>query len=329
MKVLFVSSGNKSGGKPTNLILAQGESLLRAGVDLDYFTLMGRGFFGYLSNYKKLRDYLQTNSYDVIHAHYIYSGIIAWMAKKDHKLIVSLMGSDIISNKNKLYNWDLLSFTTRFITKIWARYFFDFTIVKSKEMGDALIGKTKYDVIPNGVDFDVFHPVDMKNAREALGLNQSDKIVLFAADPCRPEKNFKLAESAINILKSNIKLLVVHNISQRELNNYYNAADLILLTSLYEGSPNVIKEALACNRVIVSTDVGDVHDNFKNVDGCFITSFNIEDITDKIKFALKVKNSGSRTVISHLDNKIIAKKIINYYEQLLISTKSRTKKYFE
>lgn len=326
MKVLFVSSGNKSGGKPTNLILAQGESLLRAGVDLDYFTLKGNGIFGYLSNFKKLREYLKDNPCDVIHAHYVYSGIISWMAKGKHKLIVSLMGSDLICSKNQSNRMEPIAFATRLITKIWAKYFFDFTIVKSKEMGAKLFRKTKYDIIPNGVDFDVFYPIDMANAREVLGLNQSDKIVLFAADPGRTEKNYKLAEEAIKNLNNNIKLLVVYNISQKELNNYYNAADLILLTSLYEGSPNVIKEALACNRVIVSTDVGDVRDNLKNVNGCFITSFKIEDVMNKIKLALDVKKSNARNVISHLNSTVIAKTIINYYEMLLISTKSRTNK---
>ena len=99
---------------------------------------------------------------------------------------------------------------------------------------------------------------------------------------------------------------------------YFNASDLVLLTSFWEGSPNVIKEAMACNVPIVSTDVGDVKEVIGKTEGCYITSFDPEDVAEKIKLALKF---GKRTTgiedIKHLESSLIAKKIIKIYKSVL------------
>jgi glycosyltransferase involved in cell wall biosynthesis len=49
---------------------------------------------------------------------------------------------------------------------------------------------------------------------------------------------------------------------------YMNACDALVFTSMQEGSPNVVKEALACNLPVVSVDVGDVSERLRGVDNC-------------------------------------------------------------
>ena len=96
-----------------------------------------------------------------------------------------------------------------------------------------------------------------------------------------------------------------------------NASDLILLTSAFEGSPNVIKEAMACNRPIVSVDVGDVAEITDKTRGVFVTSFDSEEIAQCIIKALKFKNTDGRSNIQNLDLKTVAKKINLIYEKVL------------
>jgi len=109
----------------------------------------------------------------------------------------------------------------------------------------------------------------------------------------------------------------------KELNFYYNACDLFLLTSVYEGSPQSIKEAIACNCPIVSTDVGDVKWVFGNTEGCYLTSFESIDVADKIIRALAfVKERGrtkgrERIFELGLDSGTIAGKIIEIYEKTI------------
>jgi len=105
---------------------------------------------------------------------------------------------------------------------------------------------------------------------------------------------------------------------QEEVNLFYNAADVLLLTSFHEGSPNVIKEAMACNCPIVSTDVGDVRDIIENTEGCYITTFQPEDIADKIKRALEYgQRTKGRENIKHLDINTVAQRIIKVYKTVL------------
>ena len=99
---------------------------------------------------------------------------------------------------------------------------------------------------------------------------------------------------------------------------FYNASEIVVLTSFHEGSPNVIKEAMSCNIPIVSTDVGDVKQLIANTDGCYITSYDPKDIAAKIELALNYnKKTTGRLDIEHLEESNIAKKIINIYSLVL------------
>jgi glycosyltransferase involved in cell wall biosynthesis len=104
---------------------------------------------------------------------------------------------------------------------------------------------------------------------------------------------------------------------------YYNAVDVILLTSLHEGSPNVVKEAMACNCPVVSTDVGDVRWLFGDTPGYFITSFDYKDVVEKIKLAINFREKyyqtkGRERIIDlGLDSGTVAGRIIDVYRQVL------------
>ena len=170
------------------------------------------------------------------------------------------------------------------------------------------------------MDLSKFSLIDKNEARKKLGLGNK-KYILFAANPARPEKNFKLAEQAVKKLNRNdTELLVVHSQPFDKMKLYFNAADVLLLTSLHEGSPNVIKEALVCNLPIVSTDVGDVKWLLGDLAGCFLTSFDPVDVADKLKKALEFNsptNGRQRITELELDSESVAKKIISLYKEIL------------
>ncbi len=316
MKVLFVSSANINEGKQSILVLNQGESLSNIGVNISYFPLLGKGILGYISNIKKIKKIVSDQQIDIIHAHYGICGIVSFFAKGKAKLIVSFMGTDIIGDvclKTKDKILDNLIVKT---TKWFAYYKFDHVIVKSSTMIPYLKKGKNYTILPNGINFSKFYPIDKQEARIKLGLDLTKKIVLFASDPSRLEKNYKLAKEATDLL-DNVDLLVVFNISQDTLNLYYNAADVCLLTSLHEGSPNFIKETLAANRVVISTDVGDVKKNIQNAKNCYITPFDALKLSLIISEALNFEKSNGREVISHLEESKIAMKINSIYSSLI------------
>jgi glycosyltransferase involved in cell wall biosynthesis len=148
------------------------------------------------------------------------------------------------------------------------------------------------------------------------------KLIIFISNPNRPEKNFNLAREAVKMMnKSDVELMPVYNVPNEEICYYLNAADILLLTSKWEGSVNVIKEAMACNSPIVVTDVGDVCWVIGNTQGCFISTFEPEDVADKTKLALQFSKKMGRTkgreriielgLDSKIYNSVIEKRGIN------------------
>jgi teichuronic acid biosynthesis glycosyltransferase TuaC len=306
MKVLFVSSGNtKAGISP--IINNQGLSLQKNGIDVTYFTIIGKGVKGYTKSIKVLRHLLKTHTFDVVHAHYSLSAFVASLAGAQ-PLIVSLMGSDV---KSKLY--------FKYIIKLFDRYSWSKTIVKSEDMKLSLGIKDVF-VIPNGVDYEKFRPLPKEICKNELGWDTSKIQILFAGSPKNKVKNYPLAQAVISLLAENdYELKVLDNIPNEKMPIYHNAADVVMLTSLWEGSPNVIKEAMACNRPIVSTDVGDVKSLIQNTLGCYITDSNPQNISRKIKIAVQIESCTiGRMDIKHLEESTIAKQIIDLYQAISI-----------
>jgi len=304
MKVLFVCSGNNH-EKASPVIINQAESLQKFDIQIYYYTVKGKGIIGYLKNILPLRDYIKSNNFNIIHAHYFFSAVVATFAGVK-PLVVSLMGTDL--HMNNLFN---------IIIKILCRYKWYITIVKS-ELMKKNINYSKVFVLPNGVDLKRFIPMNKVFCQDMLGWDKGKKHILFPAYSYRPEKNFQLSKEAIRLLDQNkYELHYLQNTPNKFMPELFNASDVILLTSFFEGSPNVIKEALACNRPIVSTDVGDVQERVKGIKGCFITGYNALEISEKILKAIKFTKINGRDNVQHLDSQIISKKLISMYNNLL------------
>lgn len=305
MHILFISSGKN--GSISEIVNNQAESLRKAGIIVDYF-LISPGIWGYISSIPKILSKYRSDIYDLIHAHYSFSAFAATLAGR-FPLVVSLMGSDLY-----------MSSFFRLVSTAFARFRWNAIIVKNPNLKNTLKVTTAH-VIPNGVDMTRFKTISMENSRKELNLPMDKKIVLFIAYPNRPEKNLELAKQSIReIGDTNIEFLHVFNIPNESIPLYLNAANVLLLTSQWEGSPNVIKEAMACNCPVVATDVGDIRWIIGNTEGCYITSFDPQEIADKIKLALafnKRTNGRQRIIELGLDSESVAKKIINVYAEVI------------
>ncbi len=303
MKVLFVSRGNAS-GNVSPIVHNQGESLKKAGLMLDYFMIRGSGPFAYIKAIYPLRKTIREGKYDVIHAHYSFTAFVATLASRK-SIVVSLMGSDIMT-----------SVMSRIMVRIFNSLFWKRCIVKSADMKKCLRVEKVF-VIPNGVDMKKFIPADKVYCQNQINWDPGKKHILFAANPAVYEKNFPLAKKAIELLNErNVDFHWLENVSHEMMPAHYNASDVIFLSSISEGSPNAIKEALSCNRPIVSTDVGDVNELVDNVEGCFIASFDPLNMAEKLKAALNFSQSvqgRERLFEIGLDEESVAKRLIELY----------------
>lgn len=186
-----------------------------------------------------------------------------------------------------------------------------------------LLGRQDSIIVPSGIDLDLFHPITRSEAREHIGWDVDGANVLFPYSPYYKRKNHPLAINVVNevelILGENVNLRSIERIPHDEMPYYINAADAVLLTSKYEGSPNAVKEALACNVPVVSTDVGDVKKRLEAVSPGGVGNNQKE----LVKILVNVLESGNRSkgreTVRNLSWDQIGTRIIEIYRSVLSS----------
>lgn len=194
------------------------------------------------------------------------------------------------------------------------------TITKSSAMEAALPhGRRRLNkVIPNGVDERHFRPIVMNQARERMGFDD-EVIALFAATkPDIPRKRRWLAEAACDAaaakLGRRVRLHIAREVSPVDMPYLMNACDVLLHTSVLEGSPNVVKEALMCNLPVVATSSGDVDELLRDADPSFVCDADADALADAIAACVGRRSNG-REVARHLQAGTVATQVLDIYER--------------
>jgi glycosyltransferase involved in cell wall biosynthesis len=307
MKILIVHSGNVASSKHYTFIKTQEDALRLQGCKTDFFQIKGKGLLGYIKSRKKLLLKIKEFQPDIIHAHYGLSGLLANLQCKI-PVVTTYHGSDI--NNPKVLRFSKISVR---LSK--------FNIFVSQKNIDIVKPKKSCALIPCGVDTEQFKPLDKIECREKLGLKNNEKLVLFSGGFDKEVKNPALAKSAVALL-SDVKLLELKGYTREQVCWLMNAVDAVLMTSRTEGSPQFIKEALAVNCPIVSVDVGDVKEVVGNTENGFICFRSEKVIAEALKEIFQTNkrtNGRNRIVELKLDNKDVAEKLINIYNNILIN----------
>jgi len=285
----------------------QVDSLRALGLEVDVLFVNGPAsrpnyLRGVLSFWHQLMRY----RYDLIHAHNTYSGVIARMQARC-PVVLTFHGSEFYAGRLEYL------FSKLIATQV------DGIILVSSRLKQFL-PRQKARVIPCGVDVHRFRPMPQQEARNHLGLPEGKKLVLFAADR-RPVKRFDLVELALAALKrqmANVELVEVGKEPPDRMPLYMNACDTLVMASDHEGSPQVIKEAMACDLPIVSVPAGAVPELIGSTEGCYLCSQAPEDMAAKLKTALERggRTNGSERV-RHLALDNVARRILDVYYEVL------------
>lgn len=308
MKILIVCSGNADNFNfklNQAFVYEQIEAVKEFyKIQYDIFLIKGRGVIGYLRNISTLRKKVRKYKPDIIHAHFGLSGLVSVFQRKV-PVIITFHGSDAAIPK------------IRFFSRIAAALSHYNIFVSSKIHSKMGLNK-RFSIIPCGINLDIFYPVKIEIAKQKLNLNNDKKLILFASGFDNPVKNSSLAFSALNLMNEPAEIIELKDKNREQVNLLLNSSNLLLLTSFSEGSPQVIKEAMACNCPIVATDVGDIKEVIGDTDGCYITSFHPDDVADKIILALNFgKRTNGREKVRHFDNKIVAEKVYKVYKMVI------------
>lgn len=304
----------------------QVDALRREGVKVDVlFINARRNKLSYISGIIQFIRKCHRNKYGLIHAQHTFCAAIALL---QHKIPVILTfhegeaSATLTMKLREIIRKPYKSLVCSFNLKKLIIKLVDEVIFVVRYHKD-LFGTNKGVVIPCGIDLSLFRPIPTKLTRSKLGLSNGRKIVLFSSSPKVIGKRFDIAKEAIRIVKKRgvgVELISLNNIPHKEVPLYMNASDIMLFTSDYEASPMVIKEAMACNVPIVSTDVGDTKETIGNTKGCFICERDPQDVAREIRMALDYgrRTEGREHIIElGLELQQISRKIINMYKETL------------
>ena len=293
-------------------IKEQFQSLKKKGISCDILFIN--------SNEKGIKEYVLffiknfriTDKYNVVHFHHPYSAFLFLLFRR---------------NKTTKFITSFLSTLNNSGIKFISRYVFqhsDRIIVKDNEkLAEKYPKKVNY--IPNGVNLELFRQIPKDECLTKLDLPNGNYVLFCSAGGTdRQQKRYDLFKETLKIAnakyRADFKELLLTKVEREFVPYYYNVSSVHLLTSDYEGSPNSVKEALACNVPVVSTNVGNVKEILNSINGCYISETNDPNELAELVFKASHNNriGGRKALINNkLDMESVANKILILYEETL------------
>lgn len=326
MKVLMISSEWPSNEHPNSglFVKRQFDYLKKNGVDVEIYPFRGGGSLkSYWVHRRKIKSTIKTFKPDIFHAQFAQSALLV-MGRKG-KLVVTYRGDDaqgIVNAKGVQTKKGLILMLIGKIVSMVS----DKVIVVSRHLLKKFQWVSNPSVIPSGLElykYDSLLKQDKESLKRKLGL-PSGFVVLFPNNVSNPNKNYQLVEQALASdalnKRKDIFVKTVFGLSHEELLQYMRASNCMVLTSLREGSPNVIKEAMALNTPIISVPVGDVPERLLDVKGSYVLQdYDPEELANLILAAKEFDYTeySSRELVSSLDEQKLTEGLIDIYKSLL------------
>jgi glycosyltransferase involved in cell wall biosynthesis len=260
---------------------------------------------------------IQQSDADLIHSHWgsLLGALTVLGNRKMKPVILTLRGSDV----NRNYTESLIIFCLKITLTRFASKRATSVICVSENLKKLIQGKlTNVQVIPDGIPLSIFFPRDKEHCRKLLGWQLSEKFVLFHCGSRPIEKNLSLAEKVISHLKQKMGkvnfIVIEFNLTQEQLSVMYSAADILLFTSLNEGSPNVVREAIACGLPVVSVEVGDVSKWIKSSECGAVTSYDHLELASACYTEIIANRRGKTYNVEHFSTVKSATKVLGVYQ---------------
>lgn len=328
MKVLVITNMYSSPQTPTAgvFIEQQVAGLEKMGLSTQvlYFNRHQEGVGIYYRMEKAVRSQMKTLRPDLIHV--MYGGVMAHeITRRDWgvPVIVTFHGSDLLGENLSGWARKAISYYGVWCSHRAARKAQGIVTV-SRVLEQALpasIDRAKLRIIPCGIDLQRFAPLDPAECRSRLGWNEREFHILFPVNAGNPVKQPELAKAAVAALRTQgvkAQLHFMQGVPNSEVPQWLNASHALLLTSKHEGSPTVVKEALACNVPVVSVRVGDVEERLEGIKGCYLADATPKALAEAlVKVSKGAPRVDSRKQMETIAHTAIALDLKNFYEETL------------
>lgn len=322
MKVLIVCRYKEY--FPTHImpfITEQAEAVaVECNCEIDYFTVKGKGLLSYFAQVKALKKKISEFEPDIIHAHYGLSGITA-VLQRQVPVVITFHNGEVDTFAGNLLS-SLASLLAKHTIYV-AQHIYDRAFLKSKK---------KFSILPCGVPLEQCLITEYQEARLKLGFELNKKYILFGGAFDNLRKNYPLIKKALLLSGRNcaqyngyddygdIVCLEMKGLSRAECVLRMCACDLFALPSKSEGSPQALKEAMACNCPIIATDIADIKHLLGTLGGHYICTFEPRDVVKVLKesLAFNGRTKGrDRIEELQLSNQQVARRIYDIYRYVL------------
>jgi teichuronic acid biosynthesis glycosyltransferase TuaC len=270
-RVLFVIPGDGQGSSMI-FVKRQAESLASEGVQASLFYLTSRtSSRRLLAEFRRFRSEVAKLRPAVVHAHFgTMTALFSAVASGTLPLVITYRGGDL-NRPPSSYRWQAK------VRAAFGRLFSQLAALRaqqiicvSRQLRNRLWWRRGLvTLMPTGVDPTVFRPEPRALARARLGWTDGERVVLFNAGHDAKVKRLDLASAAVEWARGEIPAVRLEildgSVRPALIPDLMNAADCLLLTSVSEGSPTVVQEALACDLPVVSVEVGDVIERLEGV----------------------------------------------------------------
>lgn len=292
-------------------------------VEVHYFFHTDRkSIYGLLASSLRIRKLSKEINPDLTHIYWGgLSGLLAILFCRG-KTVISLLGSDLYGSYSQSGR-PIFSSRIQQLASQLCVFFSTGAIVMSNRMRNLLWKslQKKVRVIPEGISLRKFKPMDCAVARKYLKWPANKLIIIFFYEG-QPVKNFKLFKDSFECLKLRMpecEYKIIKGYKHEDLVYVYNAADLLVITSLHEGSNNSIKEAMACNLPVVSVPCGDSEERLNQVKNCFVAEtydkFELANLMERVLKNGYRSNGINYTAPILLSN--TSKETVNFYFEIL------------
>jgi len=328
--VFMVVPGHFTDGEPqySTFVQSQMAALRESGVTVHLGLFTGRiSPLEVGRDVRRLKAAFHRSGAALIHAQYgTITALAASYIAGSVPLIISLGGSDLLGIPVPGMYWRLRE-ALGIRCSLWAGARATAIVVKSRNLFNALPAhlQQKTHIVPNGVNTTVFAPLPKEACRSKLGWKAEERIVVLHADgggDHRYRKNIPLAEAAVRLAEramAPIRFEVFHDYPHAVVAELLNAADVLLMTSLQEGSPNIVKEAMACNLPVVTVPCGDVAERLAGVTPGGVYPYDTVQLAEGIRAVLRAgrRSNGRQQLESQgLTAASVTQQLISLYASL-------------
>jgi glycosyltransferase involved in cell wall biosynthesis len=306
----------------------------------------------------RIADIIRKEKPDIIHTHTAKAGTLGRLAAiltGCRNTVHTYHGHVFSGYFDKFTTWFYLtcerllaSFTSRIITISPA--------LKEELLGKYHIGVARqYNVIPLGFDLEPFKTSVIKKGgfRRSLGLSEDD-IIVGMVGRLVPVKNHGMLIKAAGMLKDSLRTELFKRVKfviigdgplrqglqsmvnslglsgqfvftgwQKDMPAVYSDMDIVALTSVNEGTPVSLIEALASGKNVIATDVGGVRDVVKE-DGTLVKSGDHQALSEALKglieddkALIKINENAKERVLEQYSSRRLVDDIKGLYLEII------------